>query len=198
MTQKDMLSNLEDIRFKNIIGMGLDFSSMIRLFERGSEDLLWDKLVNDIAPRVFRAQSSKEFEQLHDEFCNWGTKNITLAEKKRKGRIIKKKGPASYGQIAKTLDVALKVAVYYSHLPNFQKYAEIMEWLHAGIDNRMMKMLRKNYPNDIQEWPTAIEEVDKTKYLALQGTARKFIRDRHQGKMLLAEFDDKYWYELNP
>jgi len=198
MTQKSLFTNIEDIRFKNIIGMGLDFSSMIRLFEKGSENELWTKIVNDIAPRIFQAQSEAEFDVIHDEFCNWGMKNITLAEKKRKGRIIKKRGPARYGQIAKTLDVTLKVAVYYSHLPNLQKYTEIMEWLHAGIDTRMMKMLRKNYSDDIQEWPTTVEEVDKTKYLALQEIAQKFIRDKHPGKMLLVEFDDKYWYELNP
>ena len=101
MSSEDVVDDPYEIRFRNIIGMGLDFSSMIRLFERGSEERLWKKLVFEVVPKIFKANSKEEFDQIHNEFCEWGTRNIALAEKKkRNGRIIKRKGPASYGQIA--------------------------------------------------------------------------------------------------
>lgn len=199
MGSEDAIDDPDEIRFRNIIGMGLDFSSMIRLFERGSEDKLWKKLVFEVAPKIFEALSKEEFDQIHQEFCDWGARNIVLAEKKRRnGRIIKKKGPASYGQIAKTLDVTLKVAIYYSHLPDFQKHERILSWLNAGVDTRMMAMLKKKYPNAIQEWPTTVEAVDKAKYSAIQETVRTFIREEHNGRLLPVQFDDVYWYKLNP
>jgi hypothetical protein len=198
MTSESTIVGLEDIRFRNIIGMGLDFSSMTRLFETGSEDTLYYKIVDDIAPRIFKAKSKEEFDQIHQEFCDWGTKNIILAEKKKRdGRIIKNKGPASYGQIAKTFDVTLKVVFYYSHLPDYQTSEKISKWLNAGVDNRIMKMIRKKYANYIREWPETIEEVDKEKYFALQKAVHKFIQDEHGGKILPVQFDDMYWYKLN-
>lgn len=197
MSQEKTIDDPDEIRFRNIIGMGLDFSSMIRLFEKGSEDKLWDKIVYEKASKIFKAQSKEEFDKIHQEFCDWGTRNIILAEKKRNGRIIKRRKPASYGQIAKTFDVTLKVAIYYSHLPDYQKCEKILKWLNAGVDTRMMAMLRKKYPDHIQAWPTTIEAVDKAKYFAIQEAVRRFIREEHNGRLLPVQFDDIYWYKLN-
>jgi hypothetical protein len=163
MSKESTICNPEDIRVKNIIGMGLDFSSMMRLFEEGSEDKLWDKIVYDVAPRIFKAHSEEEFNQIHNEFCYWGTGKIITAQKKRKNGGIIKKGPATHGQIAKTFNVALKVAVYYCHLPDYQKSAEIVKWLHAGVDTRLMAMLKKRlkgkHPEYFEDWPQTVKDV---------------------------------------
>jgi hypothetical protein len=194
--------NPEDVRFRNIIGMGLDFSSMIRLFKEDSETKLWKKIVEDYGPRIFKTQSKEEFDEVHKEFCKWASRNIILAQKRtRNGRIIKE-GPAAYGQIAKTFNVALKVAVYYCHLPDYQRSAEIVEWLHAGVDTRMMAMLRKRlkgkHPEYFENWPEAVKDVDsEKKYLELQEVIRIFIREKHDEKLRLpVQFDDIYWYRI--
>lgn len=198
MSKQNTIDNPKEIRFRDIIGMGLDFSSMIRLFEKGSEDVLWERVVCVTAPKFFNAKSKEEFGQIHQEFCDWGTRNIILAEKKRNGHVIKKRKPASYGQIAKTLDVTLKAAIYYSHLPDYREHERLLKWLHAGVDTRMMAMLRRKYPDYIKPWPTTIEDVDKTKYFAIQEIVSRFINEVHSGKLLPVEFDDMYWYKLNP
>jgi len=114
------LSEVERLRFENIVDMGLAFSAMMRVFEKGAKKELHNRMVNKIAERLFNLSSREEFNKVHTEFCEWGTRNIRQAE--RKGKIITKEGsPASYGQIAKTLDVTLKVVVYYCHLPDCRK-----------------------------------------------------------------------------
>ncbi|MGA2309749.1 MAG: hypothetical protein ABSG57_09405 [Candidatus Bathyarchaeia archaeon] len=202
MSKESAVSNPEDVRFRNIIGMGLDFSSMIRLFKKNSETKLEKKIVEDYGPRIFKAQSGEEFNKIHKEFCKCGTRAIKLAEKRtRNGRIIKE-GPATYGQIAKTFNIALKVIVYYCHLPDHQKSAEIVEWLHAGVDTRMMAMLKKRlkgkHPEYFEDWPEAVKDVDsEKKYLELQEVVRIFIREKHDEKLRLpVHFDDVYWYRI--
>lgn len=197
MWRASELDEPERVRFKNIIEMGLDFSAMIRLFQKGSVETLYDQIVKKTAEDIFNANSGEHFIQIHSEFCDWGTKNIFLAEKKRNGRIIKKSKLASYGQIAKTLDVTLKVAVYYSHLPNCERSKKISEWLNAAVDTKMMAMLRKQYPDAIESWPATIEDVDKGSYVTIQELVRKFIKEKHQGRLAPVQFDDIYWRILN-
>ena len=196
--KQEPASEPSEIRFQNIVGMGLGFSSMIRLFEKDSEDKLWRKIVYDTAGRIFSTQSQEQFDNVHSEFCDWGMKNIVLAEKKRNGRIIKKRKPASYGQVAKTLDVTLKVVIYYCHLPDCETSRRLVKWLHAAVDTQMMRMLADEYPKEIQPWPTKIEDVDKAKYLAIQTSVLRFIDKKHNGSLSPVEFDDMYWYKLNP
>lgn len=175
---------------------------MIRLFKKDSETELWKKIVEDYGPRIFKTQSKEKFDEIHKEFCKWGSRNIILAQKRlRNGRIIKE-GPAAYGQIAKTFNVALKVAVYYCHLPDPQRSAEIVEWLHAGVDTRMMAMLKQKlkekHPEYFEDWPEAVKDVDsEKKYLELQEVVRIFIREKHDEKLRLpVQFDDVYWYRI--
>jgi len=191
------LDESERIRFENIIEMGLGFSTMIRLFKKGSTEELHCQIVKKTAEDIFNAKSREDFAQIHSEFCDWGTSNIFLAEKKRNGRIIKKSKLASYGQIAKTLDVTLKAAVYYSHLPNCERSKRISEWLNAAVDTKMMAMLRKEYPHEIESWPYTIENVDKSNYVKIQKLVRKFIEKKHQRQITPVQFDDIYWNKLN-
>jgi hypothetical protein len=196
MKDQSKLHDPEEIRLHNIIDMGLTFSAMIRLFNKGSKEILREKILAE-ARNVFEAKSEKDFINIHSNFCDWGIKNISLAEKKRNGRIIKKATPASYGQIAKTFDVVLKVAVYYSHLPNCEKSQEISGWLNAAVDTKMMAMLKKEYPKNIQLWPATVEQVDSTTYMATQRIVRKFISEKHKGSIMPVQFDDIYWKVLN-
>ena len=135
---------------------------------------------------------------IHLSFCSWGIKEIILAEKSRKsGQVIKKAGPASFGQIAKTFDVVMKVAVYYCHLPSCEKSRQISGWLNAAVDTRMMAMLKTCYLADMASWPTTIKQVDSSAYRSIQEIVRKFISERHNGNIIPVQFDDIYWRALN-
>jgi len=196
MKDQSELNEPEEIRLYNIIDMGLTFSAMIRLFEKGSKKRLHKQILAETR-NVFKAKSEESFKNIHSKFCDWGVKNILLAEKKRNGRIIKKATPASYGQVAKTFDVTLKVTIYYSHLPDCEKSREISKWLNAAVDTKMMAMLKRDYPKDIQPWPTTVEQVNKNNYMAIQKIVRKFIREKHNNKIMPVQFDDIYWKALN-
>jgi len=184
------------VRTYNIIDMGLTFSAMIRLFSKGSKENIHEKIVEDIA-KVFKVDSKQEYDEVHASFCLWGNKNIVLAKRERNGKIIKKAGPASYGQMAKTFDVVMKVAIYYSHLPECESAQKIAPYLNAALDDPMMNMLKKHYPNDINPWPKYVEDVDKDTYIKLQMLVKKFIIDKHDNEIMSVQFDDIYWKFLN-
>jgi len=189
-------TSVTEVRLRNIIEVGLDVSGMLRLFEKGSKDNLRSAILREVW-RLFESESKTQFHEFHASFCDWGTHNIRLAEKTKNGIVTKQSRPASYGQIAKTLDVVLKVAVYYSHLPDCRRSQLISRWLNAAVDNKMMAFLRRYYPQDIKLWPTTIERVDKSAYAAIQETVRKFINEKHGGSITPVQFDDIYWEALN-
>jgi hypothetical protein len=181
-----------EAKLSNIIDMGLGFSGMIRLFKRGEKKKLHKELLSRVRD-VFEAESEEEFRGIHSSFCEWGTREIILAERKRKEKIIRKSGPASYGQIAKTLNVVLKVTVYYCHLPNCEKSEQISRWLDAAVDTKMMDFLKERYPEDIRPWPTTIEQVDASAYKKIEEIVRKYIKEKHRGNITPVQFDDIYW-----
>jgi hypothetical protein len=196
MKYQPQLSNPDQIRLYNVIDMALTFSAMIRLFNKGTKDKLRDRIALR-SKDVFHAQEKEEFINIHSNFCRWGIENICLAEKKRNGQVIKPAAPASYGQIAKTFDVTLKVVIYYSHLPDCERSQKIAKWLNAAIDTKMMAMIREYYGKDLSCWPTTIEQVDQTTYKTLQAIVRRFIKEKHNNEILPVQFDDIYWNLLN-
>jgi len=169
---------------------------MIRLFEKNTKEKLLPRIINEVQS-IFEATSEKQFQTIHSGFCDWSINNITLAEKVRNGQVIKRSGPVSYGQIAKTFDVVLKVTIYYCHLPDIEKSQIISRWLNAAVDEKMMAMLKKSYPASIKPWPDTIELVDRSSYAEIQETVRKFIRDNHGDNITPVQFDDIYWKALN-
>ncbi len=193
------LNDPQEARLHNIVDMGLGFSAMVRLFERDSKKRIHEQALCCL-PAIFAANSEAEFQRMHSAFCQWGTTNITLAERERAGRIVKSAAFASYGQIAKTLDVVLKVAVYYCHLPDCSKSEQLSRWLNAAVDTRMMAFLaKKGYRDEIRPWPKAVEELrSKADYVVLQGVVRKYIKAHHAGSITPVQFDDVYWEALNP
>jgi len=190
------INEAEDAKLNNIVDMGLNFSAMMRLLQEGTKQLIKVKSLSEVN-EVFKAESEIQFNQVHSAFCNWGTANIVLAERQKKGRLLQESGPVSYGQIAKIFDVVLKVVVYYSRFPNEEKSYLISGWLHAAVDTKMMKYLKKFYPEDIHSWPTSIAQVNRTKYLIIQQTVKKFIKEKHEGNITPVQFDDIYWEALN-
>ena len=196
MNNRLKLNDPREAKLHNIIDMGLTFSSMTRLFDEGSKKELYTRMLADIQ-RIFIAESEIEFKDVHSEFCCWGIRNIRLTERVRDGRIIQGVIPASYGQIAKTFDVVLLVAVYYCHLPACAKSRQISEWLNAAVDTKMMALLKRHYPEAITPWPTTIKQVNNTTYIRIQETVRKFINDEHDKGIIPVQFDDIYWEALN-
>lgn len=180
-------------RLHNIVDMGLGFSAMMRLFERGSKEKLRDMLLNEL-PKLLHAKSEEQFKYLHSSFCHWGTKNVTLAEKYKGRQIMKAQRPASYGQIAKTLNVVLKVAVHYCHLPDYNRAVLISKWLNAALDTKMMAYIK---PAGTATWPASIEQVDERRYAMLQRVVTNIIQTKHGGSISHVEFDDIYWEGLN-
>ena len=183
-------------KMDNEVWMGLSFSAMIRLYEKKSKPKI-HKLITKILDEISLAESKDQFDKYHEKFCNWGVQNIYLAERIKKKQIIKKRGPASYGQIAKTLDVVLKVVIHYCYWPNKAKSDELSKWLNAAVDNKMMRMLKKEYPDFLITWPNNVEGVKKSDYKKLQQAVKLFIQERHGGMILPVNFDDIYWNILN-
>jgi hypothetical protein len=182
---------VERLRFEHIIDMGLAWSAMMRVFEKGAKVKLQSQIVNNIAEKIFNAPK-EEFLGIHQEFCDWGTENV----KQRDG-----KSQASYGQIAKTLDVTLKVAVYYCHLPDCEKYEEICGWLNAAVDTAMMRDLKKrrekDFPDLVKSWPTSLKKVDTVDtYHRVQQLVREDIKREHNGATG-PQWEDIHWEEAN-
>ena len=194
--QKNDLSDLKKIKLYNIVDMGLTFSAMIRLYEKETKKTLRDKILEEL-DNIAKAPSDEAFNKIHSNFCRWGINNIYLAEKTKAGIISKKRKPASYGQIAKTFDVVLKVVIHYCHWPNHEKSNELSQWLHAAVDTKMMKLLKESYPEYFYPWPSSVEDVDEKSYLDLQRLVHRFIQDKRDDNIIPVQFDDYYWNLLN-
>ena len=91
--QKNDLSDLLKIKLYNIVDMGLTFSAMIRLYEKGTKETLRNKILEEL-DNISKAPLNKVFNKMHSDFCRWGINNIFLAEKIKAGMIIKKRKPA--------------------------------------------------------------------------------------------------------
>jgi hypothetical protein len=193
---KPNLKDPEQIRLYNIVDMGLTFSAMIRLFEKGSKPILRRQITASLQ-RLPKVNSKDDYFSIHREFCLWGTKNLKLAEKWRNGRRIKEKKPASFGQVAKTYDVVLTVVVYYSKWPDAHTSDMISKWINAAVDNKMMKFLKKEYPDGFNSWPISMEDVNEARYNKLQGLVMRFINEKHEGRIHPVQFGDIYWNVLN-
>lgn len=191
-----MLKDPADVMLSNIVDMGLTFSAMIRLYKKGSKKILHGEIVH-ILPKIAKTESLNHFQEIHNDFCKWGTHELLLAEKKHAGRIIKHSGPPSYGQVAKTLDVVLKVVIYYSKWPDERTSKNLTKHLNAAVDTKMMAFLKSKYPQQFPYWPKTVEDVSPSLYQSIQGLIKQFILDEHQGNIMPVQFDDLYWNYLN-
>ena len=178
----------KDVRLNNIITMGIGFSAMTRLFKKGSKKNL-HKSILEVAKELFEAKSKEDYDRIHSKFCNDKVGKIKLA----------KGGTAKYGEIAKTLDVVMRVAVYYAHLPDCRRACKLTEWLNAAVDTKMTdylnRYLRKKHSKE--RLKTATNVKDEKEYRRIQEVVKDFIREKHPDKISPAQFDDIYWRCLN-
>lgn len=176
-----------EIKLSNIINIGLRFSDMLRVFKKGSKNIIYQQAQSTLG-QLFKTECQEEFNQIHSEFCKWGIQEISLAKKNANHDSM-----ASYGQVAKMLNVLLKVAVYYCHLPNYEKAICLLPLLDAAVDNDMMSLLKNHYPNALKRWPKTVYEVKEKEYLIIRDIVYKFIGDKHQNSILPVHFDDIYF-----
>ncbi len=186
----------EDVKLCNIVDMALGFSAMMRLFQEGSKETIQNKVL-ELLPMVFAAKSEDGFRKLHAGFCQWGIKKITRTEREKDGVVVKESGPASYGQMAKILDVVLHVVIHYAHYPDCETAKILSKWLNAAMDTKMMAFLAGCYPDALDKWPKSIEQVGEKEYRIIQYRVRRFIQEEHKGGILPVQFDDIYWEVLN-
>jgi hypothetical protein len=191
------LTQEEELRVKSIINMGVAWSGMMRVFVRHTRKKLNEKIINDLAEKVFNVESREEYLKIHTDFCDWGTSNIDQAERAKNGKVIVQRTRASYGQIAKTLDVTLKVAIYYCHLPDCERSRRLCHWLNAAVDTAMMGELQKDFPDAIKTWPNLIKEVDKNAYTKIQNLVRESIKREHNNAINPPQWEDIHWAKAN-
>ena len=106
------VNTAEEAKLNNIVDIALMFSAMIRLMKKGSKKQLKDKILS-ILNDVFHAESSTQYDMIHDNFCNWGMQSIVLAEKKKTGLIIKEStlhGAVLHGHHDHRVVMALSIA----------------------------------------------------------------------------------------
>jgi hypothetical protein len=171
----------EQLRVENIIDMGISWSTMLRVFEPNTKRKLRNEILRNLAD-VF--ESPKKYIDYHAAFCEWGMKNI-----KQNKRFQSK--TASYGQIAKTLDVTLKVAIYYCYLPDYETSREIRKWLYPAVDTNMMDYLQRNFNRTPPPLPNSIEGVDKPTYEKIQSLVCESMRK--EGYEIPSQWEDIYY-----
>ena len=191
----NQMDEASEIKIKMVIDMAITFSAMIRVFEKGSKKKIAPKLENSLD--LLTAVDGKDaFEKVHSEFCKWFIENVSTAEKVLKNKKIKKSQNASYGQAAKVFNIVGKVYAYYCHLPDCKSAAKLLPLLHAAVDTKMMKTLKKEYPKENIKAET-IEAVSQSEYFALQKMVAKHIEDEFNNFILPVQYEDIMWYWLN-
>ena len=186
------LPDLERVKRKNIIEMGLGFTAMIRIFAQGSKAKIAAKL-EELFSGLAEIHSREDYEGRHRSFCDWFTREIRTAEKTTKKGKVHPSQPSSYGQAAKVLDIAIKVYVYYCAQPSAEISQQIVPLLNGAVDIPIMNYLKTKYPTATIR-ATTINEVDETAYLAIQSLV---LKESGDCKMHPVQYDDMKWRQLN-
>lgn len=174
----------------NIIDMALAFTSMMRVFAKGSKVIIARGL-GELCDQLAGVHSPADFERLHRAFCEWFVGTIKTAKKGSRAS-----GPASYGHAAKTLDIALKVYVYYCGQPSAELAERLIPMLHGAVDTPIMKHLKSSFPEAGIKAAT-IGQVDEGIYTRLQALVTQDIQARYLGQICPVQYDDIMWHELN-
>ncbi len=185
----------EDAKKSNILDMALTFTAMMRVFAKGSKEQI-ARQFREVTSGLPAITSADDYEQTHRMFCEWFCREIHTAEKKLKNGKRKSSQPASFGQAAKTLDIVLKVYVYYCSQPSSDVASRIGRFLHGAVDTPIMNHLKRKYPKTPVR-ATTIEQIDEQTYRTLQDLLARDIEDRFHGDILPVQYDDVMWQELN-
>ena len=183
-----MNSHAKSTRTTAILHMAFDFASMGRTFEQGTK-VRFIKRVRRLLRELALVRTQGEFEALHARFCNWGRRAIRSSHRGHQW--------ASYGQIAKTLNVVLKVVVSYCELPNRRQAERLLPWLHPAIDNAMMKYLKRQYRDEFPRGVNGIADVDKRSYWVLLDLAARDAVDNLGGGLHPVQWEDIVWVKVN-
>ena len=98
-TDNEQCTDVKKVRLCCLIDLGLNFSAMLRLYKKGSKEKFYKKVLSEI-PSLLQSENEEQLQMTHSSICEWGVRNLPANE--RLGR-------ASYGQIAKTLDVMSEI-----------------------------------------------------------------------------------------
>ena len=175
-------------RLTAILHMAFDFASMSRVFEKGSKAKFL-KRVRKLLPDLASVATQGEFEALHLRFCTRGRSSLRTSHGAHQR--------ASYGQVAKTLNVVLKVMVSYCGMPDQRQAERLLPWLHPAIDNRMMAYLEGRYADEFPRGVKKIADVDKRAYRILLKLAARDAVENRGGGLHPVEWEDLVWVEVN-
>ncbi len=175
-----------EAKTENIIEIGVDFSGMIRVFEKDSYRKITCKL-KEFFRELPGINKSAEFDIAHDDFCDWFTQNIHTAERRLRNGRIQVSRVCSYGHGAKVLDIAAKVYVYYCNQPSPETAQRLIPMLHSALDTPMMLLL-----NPAQ---TTIQQVDRDQYKSLQAQVQ--VASKLVGSGIHpVQYDDVMWRRI--
>jgi hypothetical protein len=189
----DALELAEQAKKRNIIDMAVGFTGMTPLFQEGSAGLIKEKLT-ELCEGLDRIGLEQDFRKMHRDFCQWFVKTI---------RLVKSEQPASYAHAAKTLDLALKVYVYYCKMPNPAKAEALLPMLNGAIDTHMLSYLYgklediegKPYP---PHYSWTIDVINREDYDLLQKVIRQDIMNSFNDDVLPVQYHDIMSRQLNP
>jgi hypothetical protein len=176
---------------KNIVEIACDFSSMMRVFSKGSKEKIKSKLEKHFSS-LTNIKTREDYEAFHLTFCEWFTREIRTAEKKRESREVLKSEAASYGHAAKVLDIAIKVYVCYCAQPDAKVSNRLVPFLHGAVDTQLMEYLKSASSTTIRA--KTIKEVDEKVYRNLQSLVRAESQRR---KVHPVQYDDIMFRLLN-
>lgn len=175
------LEEARTARIENIIEIALDFSGMLRVFEKGSGGKITAKLREffDALPSI---RDKASFENAHSAFCCWFTRNVRTAQKTLKNGRFLPSVACSYGHGAKVLDIAVKVYVYYCGQPSAEAAQMLLPLLHSALDTPMMMLLDSSVDT--------IQQVNRAHYERLQALVASAIAGRG---LVPVQYDDVMW-----
>jgi hypothetical protein len=152
---------------KNIIEMAFMFSTMGRVFEKGSQSKIFQKF-----EALMEEVNAYNVLSLHEEFIKWFQDTIKTVRGKQ----------SSYGQAAKVTDIMLKVCMSYCHLPSPEEADRIIPKLPGAIDNLVLEHFGHR---------PGLGNLTRELYLKVQDS----LKEEAAG-MSLCDYDDILWSRL--
>jgi hypothetical protein len=186
------LADSDSAKTKNIIDMALGFTAMMRIFSEGSKSKIEQKLEH-LFRNLVNINTRDDYDAYHRGFCVWFTREIQTAGKKMKNRGFRPGQPASYGQGAKVLDIAIKVYVYYCSQPNAEIARRVEPLLNGAVDTPIMKHLKCKYATSRIRAKT-IQEIGEDAYRILQSLV---LKESLSMSIYPVQYDDIVWRRLN-